>query len=271
MAALPSYVTCWVALSSARLGEGCIHALPRADDRRRLRQPRRRAPRRRSRFGAGGAALEGPRTGEGGGGAEGAEVDDADRERAASRYAIECAPGDAVVWSGKTVHWGGRVGTDAQRCRVSLAFAFAAPECESEAERIAAVAAWNGGYTAWNGGGGEPGGGGATGEEPATKRQRLSAPMRRATPQLRGGRLTPLGKAQVESARALVHTFVHQFCPPPLPRPPEPSCRLPGGTSSAAADTRSTVSKTVIVVSIMSWIAELPSSVGVRACGLWRQ
>lgn len=105
----PTYYTTWVALSSARRGEGCIHALSRRldpgyDARDEI------APER---------------------------VPGGQRQ-----HAVPCALGDCVVWDGSCVHWGGEVGARAPRCRLALAFAYSTPACASERERLDAVRAW---------------------------------------------------------------------------------------------------------------------------------
>ena len=101
-----------MALSRAGLGEGCIHAL----DARCYRE------------GDDPLALE--------------ERVISDGELGATDVPCEC--GDAVVWDGRTVHWGGAVDADAAEPRRSLAFAFSSPESTDEVERINAMRAWSG-------------------------------------------------------------------------------------------------------------------------------
>jgi len=105
----PTYYTTWVALSSARRGEGCIHALSRRLD-------------------PGYDARD--------------EIAPERLPGGQRQHAVPCALGDCVIWDGSCVHWGGEVGARAPRCRVALAFAYSTPACASERERLDAVRAW---------------------------------------------------------------------------------------------------------------------------------
>lgn len=139
---MPAYLTMWVALSSARRGEGCIHVLPASvdggyEDDDALTAPielvERLAASSQRRESTHGVAAE----------PDGAAAETERVGPVSEGVAVECACGDAVLWGGKTVHWGGPVALSAPHARKSLAFAFCTPECASEAERIAAVHAWD--------------------------------------------------------------------------------------------------------------------------------